>query len=829
MALSRCLCLTLIVWMLGLRPSAGTRTGSPEPGSWWGTPEAQQLRRSARDLFAAGNYAASEPIYQRAYALARRANDAVAATRLLVAVANARFSAYRYRDALSAYLEARRMGLAAGDLADVGAIEANLATLYLEMWDVDSALHAAEQSLARCALLKHPYFEAALLVQLGQIHDILADGEADRFYAEGIEAARRDGNVRVEARAWDYIGENRLHAGDLASAERDFNHAYMLRRLLDPARLAYSWGFEGALKLAEGDFDSAAHFTDRAIAAYSGVEGSRPLYLLIHQRGAIRMARGDRERALEDYRTAVDLALRWREQVPPSIASLTATDIGLERAVFDSFIQTAAEQALRDHDSRWLAESLAAVAENRGASLRKTLAFIEPWRTRLRPEYWELQAKLRAESARLTRTGLEHSPLSAQLSFQMAQMEAETKLQIPVKKSERISSGNSLIHFQLGLSSSEVLRVFHLGKQASYLWAVTREQASLHRLPAADQLRREIGAFRDAVRSSGVDERSGVDQRGAEAARLGSALYGQLFGEFGELGAPAAKRTWLVSADDALFDLPFAALVTERNGDRVKYLVEEHALELIPDAEFGRGSGKPEGNGWFLGVGDPIYNRADERLRPKDTDGSFVKPPFLKQLFSGWTVEAGADPLARLAGSGTEVAASAGSWSAETSRPAVVLRGEDARRTRFLDLAARGPSIIHLATHVLTPPRRRDDALIAFSGPEFLAASEVASMHVPGALVVLSGCETGAGIVSPGAGLLGLTRAWQMAGASAVIATSWPVADSTGAIFTRFYRDLNAVGAAEALTRSKVEMIRHGGWRSRPQYWAAYQLSGGAR
>jgi CHAT domain-containing protein len=111
--------------------------------------------------------------------------------------------------------------------------------------------------------------------------------------------------------------------------------------------------------------------------------------------------------------------------------------------------------------------------------------------------------------------------------------------------------------------------------------------------------------------------------------------------------------------------------------------------------------------------------------------------------------------------------------------------------------------------------------------PEFLTISDIATMHVPGALVVMSGCETGAGIARAGAGLLGLSRAWQMAGAGAVLSTAWPVLDSTGEIFSTFYRHLRAVRAAEALRMSQIEMIQSGTWRSAPSYWAAYQLSAG--
>jgi CHAT domain-containing protein len=93
----------------------------------------------------------------------------------------------------------------------------------------------------------------------------------------------------------------------------------------------------------------------------------------------------------------------------------------------------------------------------------------------------------------------------------------------------------------------------------------------------------------------------------------------------------------------------------------------------------------------------------------------------------------------------------------------------------------------------------------------------------------MTGCATGAGDAQPGAGLLGLTRAWLMAGAAAVISTAWPVEDSSGEIFSRFYHYLPETSPAEALRRSQVEMARGGTWRAAPSYWASYQLTGGSR
>src|ERR1700682_3223184 len=97
------------------------------------------------------------------------------------------------------------------------------------------------------------------------------------------------------------------------------------------------------------------------------------------------------------------------------------------------------------------------------------------------------------------------------------------------------------------------------------------------------------------------------------------------------------------------------------------------------------------------------------------------------------------------------------------------------------------------------------------AGPaHVLTASGVAMLRVPGVLVTMTGCDSGTGEIRAGAGLLGLTRAWQIAGAGAVLPTQWAVKDSKGEIFERFYHHLRSVPAAEALRRSQIEMMHSG-------------------
>src|SRR4029077_15609722 len=108
-------------------------------------------------------------------------------------------------------------------------------------------------------------------------------------------------------------------------------------------------------------------------------------------------------------------------------------------------------------------------------------------------------------------------------------------------------------------------------------------------------------------------------------------------------------------------------------------------------------------------------------------------------------------------------------------------------------------------------------------------------------LVVLSACETGRGQVAGGEGVLGLQRAFQLAGARSVVASLWRVPDEeTHQLMREFYRRVwsdKPATKAEALRQAQLWMLEN--WKPRgvlnrpapqgpspPYYWAAFVLSG---
>jgi CHAT domain-containing protein len=111
-------------------------------------------------------------------------------------------------------------------------------------------------------------------------------------------------------------------------------------------------------------------------------------------------------------------------------------------------------------------------------------------------------------------------------------------------------------------------------------------------------------------------------------------------------------------------------------------------------------------------------------------------------------------------------------------------------------------------------------------------------------LATLSACETGLGEEAGGEGLLGLQRAFQVAGARSVVASLWKVDDRAARqLMTDFYDNLwkKRLPKVEALRQTQLAMLREGVKRglvvldeppggsvarTPPAYWAAFVLSG---
>ena len=170
------------------------------------------------------------------------------------------------------------------------------------------------------------------------------------------------------------------------------------------------------------------------------------------------------------------------------------------------------------------------------------------------------------------------------------------------------------------------------------------------------------------------------------------------------------------------------------------------------------------------------------------------------------------------------------------SGAAQVYLGSQATEEKAKALGEQG-SLIHFACHGLADEASPLDSSLALTVPArwqsgrdngLLQAWEIfEQVRIDADLVTLSACRTAVGKEMSGEGVLGLTRAFQYAGARSVLASLWNVSDeSTGELMKRFYRHLRQGRSKDvALQLAQVEMIRRPAL-SHPYRWAAFQLAG---
>ena len=112
-------------------------------------------------------------------------------------------------------------------------------------------------------------------------------------------------------------------------------------------------------------------------------------------------------------------------------------------------------------------------------------------------------------------------------------------------------------------------------------------------------------------------------------------------------------------------------------------------------------------------------------------------------------------------------------------------------------------------------------------------AEEIASLNLKDVeWVVLSACDTGLGRPQAGEGILGMRRAFQIAGAETVIMSLWAVEDAaTRSWMLEFYRGRlkEHLGTAEAVRKASIRVLRERRAQARstlPFYWAGFVASG---
>lgn len=252
------------------------------------------------------------------------------------------------------------------------------------------------------------------------------------------------------------------------------------------------------------------------------------------------------------------------------------------------------------------------------------------------------------------------------------------------------------------------------------------------------------------------------------------ALYRLLLGPIAEDLRQAGARTLMLSLDDTLRYLPFAAL---HDGDR--YLIESFAIVMVTEAVRDKLGRPPNTNWsvWGLGV----------------TRGGADYPPL---PYVGVELNGITGPKGIMAGK--------------------VLLDAAFNEASLRDGLDQAYPVIHIASHFQFTPGSMDDSFLLLGDGSRLTLAEIKTKLNFNSveLLTLSACQTALGddsVAHHGVEVEGLGAIAQKAGARAVLASLWPVADSSTALLMRTLYTAQKeqhVDKADALRQAQLALLR---------------------
>ncbi|WP_292831187.1 CHAT domain-containing protein [Nostoc sp. JL33] len=390
---------------------------------------------------------------------------------------------------------------------------------------------------------------------------------------------------------------------------------------------------------------------------------------------------------------------------------------------------------------------------------------------------------------------------------------------------------------------------YSLGKERSYLWAVTPNSLDTYELPGREQIEKATNDFRQSLVV--VTDPKGTVKAATQLSQIILAPVAKKLG----------KKRLVIVADGALQNIPFAALTDlnpqpaslpgkkgEQNklpspsgGTKFNYqpLLINHEIVNLPSASTiailrQETKGRKAAPKALAILADPVFSADESRVTGKpDKDSSTPAFDEQRSALARSAKNLNRDGWGRLDGTRQEAEAILKLVSPKDSLQAFDF---DANYKWVTNPQLSQYRIIHFATHGFANSSNPELSGIVLSlvdkqgKPQrgYLRLNDIFNLDLPADLVVLSACETGLGKEVQGEGLVGLTRGLMYAGSQRVAVSLWSVDDQgTKELMSEFYRQMWQQGKSPiaALRDAQLYLWEHKNWQD-PRYWAAFTLQG---
>ncbi len=712
---------------------------------------------------------------------------------------------------------------------------------------------------------------AATLANLGSI--ALAHGELDHardYYGKAlkIEAHLAPNSLKM-ATSLNNLGNVALKRGEVERARDYYLQALNLSEKLAPQSLQVATNLNNLGEIAQtrGEFDRAKEYHLGAL----GIKEQRAprsfsLAVSLNNLGDVAVAQGESDHAHDYYGRALDV-LEYQVSKLGGSYNAQAGFRSQHRHYYQDmlailFIQSRFAEAFQILERFRAQTFLTMLAERDTAFTADIPEELDLERRRLGSQYDRTLRKLAGLNPRDNSELIETTRQELQkLDDEAGDIEARIRSASPKLAALRYPQPLDAAAAQQALDPGTLLLSFSVGKGKTALFALSRSgDLEVKTLPLGEKALRTrvkqlLGLLQDAKQGSSVGE---IRQRRIEA--VSRELYTALLGPLSK--RVAASERLLILPDGPLHVLPFAALVHDTK-DGPQYLAAWKPLHVALSAtvyaelkQRRHPAGDPnslQAPLQLAAFGDPVYPQI-KALKDSSTDalpahgaiGTGRGDPTVRGV-----AERGLFDFQPLPYTRREVLGIASLFPAGTARTYL---GSEAleERVKSLDPKTR---ILHLAAHGGVDEHLPSGSFIALTIPEETTSDDTGPQRDNGLLqmweifervrlnadlVVLSACDTGLGEELGGEGLIGLTRAFQYAGARSVLASLWNVQDqATSELMIRFYKHLLAgltkdqalQAAQQEFIRGPIEVTNDQGERvlkdfRSPYYWAGFQLYG---
>jgi CHAT domain-containing protein/Tfp pilus assembly protein PilF len=757
--------------------------------------------------------------------------------------------------------------------------------LYFTLGEKQKALDYFKESLPLHHAAGDQEGEATTLTNMGSVYLSLEEKEkALGFYQRALPLYRAASDRRSEAVTLNYIGQIYGDTGDLKKAVEYYVQSLPISRAIgDRSGEALTLGNVGASFLALGEQQEALETYEQVLQLYHAIGDrggeARTLFnIAFNERGL-----GNFKGAISHMEDAFTILESLRSDIGSQElrSSFFATVQDFYEFYIDLLMQLHKQKPSEGYDARALqasergrARSLLEMLAEAGADIRQGVdpALLESER--------DLRQKLNAAGREQVRIlGGQHAKEDAAaiakelevLTTDFEQIEARIRQSSPRYAALTQPQPLSAREIQRqSLDENTLLLEYSLGKDRSYLWAVTQDSIKSYELPKRaemeDAARQLYESLSDAEKWSGgaqgssanrelfasgksKPETTGISAETPPAAMLLSKMV------LGPVANQLGGKRLLIVADGALQFIPFAALpipsAPTDDANTYRPLTLEHEIVSLPSASTlalirrEMSTRKPAGKTIAL-LADPVFTLNDVRFTSAagaSPRQSSVAPARAEQQRGLALVVAKAATDSGLTGAGAYIPRLPGTRKEAERILSLVPEQEQmhafdfaASRAVIADPGLGQYRYVHFATHGFLNSQHPKLSGILLSmydrqgGQQdgFLRVHEVFNLKLSAELVTLSACQTGLGKEIRGEGLVGMTRGFMYAGAPRVVVSLWSVSDEgTAELMARFYRGLlkDGMRPAAALQAAQISMLKEQKFAS-PFYWAAFTLQG---